>query len=76
MTTVSTPDPQPLRCIRAHWSEGEVKDLLQKAPEELTQDELLKVVRDLDRRFMQLWDKVTFEGEHKLVDYDKLNKGP
>lgn len=69
-----TPDHQPLKAVKAHWDEGKVKELLQKAPEELTQDEALLVMRELDRRFMQLWDKVTFEREHSLVDYSKLKK--
>ena len=69
------PDPQPLKAGKAHWDEGKVKELLKKAPEELTQEEALLVMRELDRRFMQLWDKVSFEREHGLIDYSKLKKG-
>lgn len=68
------PLPQPLKARNAHWDEGKVKELLQKPPEELDKDEVMLVLRELDRRFMQLWDKVTFEREHGLVDYDKLKK--
>jgi hypothetical protein len=71
---MSESTPQPLRCTRAYWAEGAVKDLLQKPPEELTQEEAILVMRELDRRFLQLWDKVTFEREHKLIDYSPIMK--
>ena len=75
-TKSSTPEspPQLLRASNAHWDEGKVKELLKKAPEELEQDEAVLLIRELDRRFMQLWDKVTFEREHGLIDYGKLQK--
>ena len=69
------PEPQPLKAGKAHWDEGKVKELLQRSPETLDKDEAMLVIRELDRRFMQLWDKVAFEREHGLVDYDKLKKG-
>lgn len=52
-----------LRSIDAYWDPGS------NIP-----DEAAELVRELDRRFMQLWDKVTFESKHNLVDYEKLSK--
>jgi hypothetical protein len=72
MTDLHT--PQPLRCSEVHWADDkpQVKIALQFAPEHLSHDKLVEVVRELDRRFMQLHDKVTFERAHDLVDYESL----
>ncbi len=42
--------------------------------EDVTKEDLLILLQELDRRCGQLWDKVTFERAHGLVDYDPLIK--
>lgn len=64
----------PLKAIEAPWHSEEVRALLAKSPETLTQEELVVLVRELDRRFMQLWHKVAFERDLQLVDYSPLHK--
>lgn len=66
--------PQPLRCREVHWADDkpQVKIALQIAPEHLPHDKLVEIVRELDRRFMQLHDKVSFERTHDLVDYGRV----
>lgn len=66
--------PQPLRSRDVHWADDKptVKIALQIAPEHLPHAQLVEVVRELDRRFMQLHDKVAFEQAHKLIDYSRL----
>jgi excinuclease UvrABC nuclease subunit len=46
------------------------------APELLTNKALVNLVRQLDRRFMQLVEKVDFERANELVDYSKLKPLP
>lgn len=64
----------PLKSVDAYWDPAnpEVADLLKQAPESLLKDDLVVLVRELDRRFMQLWDKVGFERDKGLVDYGRL----
>jgi hypothetical protein len=68
-------EPQPLRCRTVHWNDDKpkVKIALNLAPEHMTHDVLVEVARELDRRFMQLHDKVVFERDHNLVNYGLLN---
>lgn len=37
-------------------------------------NDLLYLISELDRRLIQLWDKVTFENKHGLVDYSNLKR--
>jgi hypothetical protein len=46
---------------------------LQLPPEEWSEETKLFMIRELDRRLVQLWDKVAFERERGLVDYTKLD---
>lgn len=64
----------PLKAAEAYWdpAKPEVIALLGQNPEGLSKEDLLVLVRELDRRFMQLWDKVAFERQHGLVDYGQL----
>ncbi len=41
----------------------------------LTEDDLEYLISELDRRLIQLWDKVCFERTNELVDYSKLAPG-
>ena len=61
-----------LRSANAPWHDTEIPTLLRQPLDTLSQDQLIVLVKELDRRFMQLWDKVVFERDHGLVDYTKL----
>lgn len=52
-----------LRSPAAYWDPDKpaVIEALKKQPADMPRDELELVVSELDRRFMQLWDKVQFE---------------
>lgn len=65
---------QPLRSKVAYWSKDqkEIIHSLNQSPENLDRESLINLVRELDRRFIQLWDKVAFERERNLVDYERL----
>jgi len=67
---------QTLRSASAYWSSDRPDTIaaLKVAPEVLSNDDLVQLIRELDRRFIQLWDKVTFERRHDLVDYSRLPK--
>lgn len=59
-----------LRSQNAYWEEhSQVAELLKLDPRDLSDDQKLLVIVELDRRFMQLWDKVKFERAHNLVNY-------
>jgi hypothetical protein len=45
-----------------------VADIITMDPERLPRESLLLLVRELDRRFMQLWDKVQFERNQKTLN--------
>lgn len=38
----------------------------------LSEAEKETLIKELDRRFTQLWDKVAYERKHGLVDYKKM----
>ena len=62
-----------MRTKYAYWDpDSEIINLLDKPPEDMTKKELEVLVKELDRRFMQLWDKVVFERENNLVKYELL----
>ena len=65
-----------LRSQKAYWDAGrpDIIVSLKLPPELLNREDLLHLVRELDRRFMQLVDKVNFESKEKLVDYSSLSK--
>jgi hypothetical protein len=68
-----------LRSQKAYWDAGrpDVIAALKLPPEMLSREDLLQLVRELDRRFVQFADKIAFEAEHKLVDYSLFPKsGP
>ena len=58
--------PYFLRAEKAYW-ENKVGDVTK-----LSQEQMLDLIKELDRRFIQLWDKVVFEREKGLLDYGKL----
>lgn len=62
--------PYHLRAEKAVWSIAPQGDITT-----LSKEELIVLVKELDRRFSQLWDKVIFERDHDLLDYSKLTKG-
>lgn len=68
---------QPLRSQKAYWDAGrpDVIAALTVPPEAMSRADLVQLVRELDRRFMQLADKVAFEGKYGLVDYTKVSVG-
>jgi hypothetical protein len=58
-----------LRSAQAYWSpDSPVADIITMDPERLPRESLLLLVRELDRRFMQLWDKVQFERNQKTLN--------
>jgi hypothetical protein len=51
-----------LRSAQAYWSpDSPVAEIINLDPEQLPRESLLLLVSELDRRFIQLWDKVQFE---------------
>lgn len=60
-TEVPWPDPDP-----------EIRAALSVAPEDVPKRILIRLLRELDRRHMQLQDKVRFEKLFGLVDYSPL----
>lgn len=74
-------DKRQLRSLKpsVFWSPDDgLIDLLRQegGPElhDLEPEQLWHLIKELDRRFVQLWDKVTFERHHGLVDYSPLTK--
>jgi len=67
---------QPLRSTVAYWDpdKPDIVSALSSNVDSLDKESLISLVRELDRRFIQLWDKVSFEQEHGLLDYEKLVK--
>lgn len=64
-----------LKSSEIPWVENEEAAQLVKAdPNTLSHEDLVKLAKALDVRLMRLWDKIGFEREHELVDYDKLKK--
>ena len=60
------PTVTKLKAGRAFWHNGTDKEknivrLLNTPVEEMTQEEMVVVMKELDRRFLQLWDKVVYE---------------
>lgn len=55
-----------LKSKRAYWvPDSDVRPLLDTRDlTELNKDQLVSIIRDLDRRFIQLWDKVQYENTH------------
>ena len=51
-----------MRSQYAYWApESKVPELLKSEPKDLSHEQLVLLVNELDRRFMQLWDKVSYE---------------
>lgn len=72
-------DKRKLRSLRpdVFWdpNDGLINLLREKDNVELGDlepEQLWHLIRELDRRFMQLWGKVRFERHHGLVDYRPL----
>lgn len=65
-----------LRSKDAYWDAArpDITAALKLQPELLSHADLVHLVRELDRRFMQLNDKVEFERKHNLVNYKPLAK--
>lgn len=62
------------RSLPREMLDPEMDAARQLAPEDLPRLTLIRLLRDYDRRLVQLQDKVAFEREHNLVDYSKLPK--
>lgn len=71
----SIENAQPLRAQAAYWDavRPDIIAALKVAPEVMSREDLVQVLRELDRRFMQLVDKVDFERRRDLVDYSPLD---
>lgn len=72
-------DKRQLRSLRPNvfWNPDDgLIDLLRQdeGPElaDLEPEQLWYLIKELDRRFVQLWDKVVFERQHGLTDYTPL----
>lgn len=71
-------DNQPLlKCRELFWDTNNVEIIaaLKVAPQHLPKIILERLVKELDRRLMQMHDKVEFENQHGLVNYNLLEKG-
>jgi hypothetical protein len=66
-----------LKSAQLYWDPNNVEIVaaLKVAPQYLPKIILERLVKELDRRLMQMYDKVAFEREHGLVNYDLLDKG-
>jgi len=66
-----------LKCRQVFWDPNNVEIIaaLKVAPQHLPKQTLVRLVKELDRRLMQMQDKVAFEREHNLVDYTSIEKG-
>lgn len=63
------------RTIDIYWADDHIKTLMNKfKADSIDIDELKLLVSELDRRLIQLWDKVTFENKHCLVDYSNFKR--
>jgi len=58
---------QLLRTSSIYWDPDNtaVQAALKTPPEDMTRQQLVLMVRELDRRTIQLWDKVAFESAQK-----------
>lgn len=72
-------DKRQLRSLRSDvfWdpNDGLINILREKDDVEIADlepEQLWHLIKELDRRFVQLWDKVKFERDHSLVDYTPL----
>jgi hypothetical protein len=65
-----------LKSSQLYWDPNNVEMVaaMKVAPQHLPKIILERLVKELDRRLMQMHDKVAFEREHGLVNYDLLNK--
>jgi hypothetical protein len=61
--------PQPLKARLIPWpdADAELQDALSRDPRHLPHHVLVRLVKEYDRRLMQMWDKVGFERQHNLV---------
>ena len=76
MGTFSLPLLPMLKSSELPWIENEEAGRLVKAdPKSLSHEDLVKLVNALDVRLFRLWDKVSFERQHGLVNYAKFQKG-
>jgi hypothetical protein len=66
-----------LKVTEIPWpgADPEIQAALKVPPEDLPRSTLIKLLRELDRRQMQMQDKVAFERVHGLVDYSPIMKG-
>jgi hypothetical protein len=61
--------PQPLKARLIPWpdADAELQDALSRDPRHLPHHVLVRLLKEYDRRLMQMWDKVGFERQHNLV---------
>lgn len=62
---------------RVFWDENDgvmnkLRDNPRAALADMADEEIIHLIKELDRRFVQLWDKVAFERVHELTDYGRL----
>lgn len=65
------PTVTKLKAGRAFWHNGtdnekNVVRLLDTPVEDMTREEMVVVMKELDRRFLQLWDKVFHEQRNSI----------
>lgn len=58
-----------MQASRAFWhttteTDKEVARLMTFEADRMNREELLQVIKELDRRFIQLWDKVQYENNN------------
>jgi hypothetical protein len=65
-----------LRSLKSnvYWADDELKALSNKTIDEMSNDELKFILKQLDRRFIQLWDKVVFERVNDVTNYEKIKE--
>ena len=66
----------PLKCKEIYWDNDKplIIDALKIAPENMNKETLVQVIREMDRRLMQLWDKVSYEKEKGYINYPNCIK--
>ncbi len=70
--------PIELKSKKVYWNPND--KIIQRVLESdvdvlnINKNDLVHLIKELDRRLLQLWDKVSFERENELVDYSPIKR--
>lgn len=65
-----------LRSKSIYWSPDNkrIETILRQDVESLSEKDKVYLIKELDRRLIQFWDKVAYERKNNLVNYDIKGK--